>query len=303
MTIFDHQAAAMKEIVARMRSFWGDSYWENHDRGQGWRELPIQPRWHTLMAGPTGTGKTTIAVNAATAVNATPLRISAPSYIPAGAHNRGVRETIGVIAQAVAANARTVLVIDEIDKIYHPDSWQGYVRAEIQDLVDGRWPAGLSMPDDDDTDSPLAGITLDSLTTKLQTSVFVLGVGTFQDFYDSAPNRRSMGFGADINPVADELTADIIADRLPRELANRFSLIQLPELQPRHYRLIAKQAADSLPERMRAAFSEAVASRIAAAISAKKGVRFLEEAMLEILTNPPAEKTQSFPKKIEPCTP
>ena len=268
----------MTEIVARGRVFFAG----------GWGDLPVQPKFHSLLTAPTGTGKTAVATMAATELGAKLLRISAPGWIPASGRG-AVKETISVIAEAVARNERTLLAIDEICKIQDRDgdnSWKSYCRGELYDLADGRWPTGLKPPEDDD--EPLIG--LDDLTKKLRETVFILGIGTFQDWFDSTGTRRSIGFGAE-NNTADEISAEDIAERLPRELLNRFnnSLVRLPELQAEHYLRIARQAEESLPERMRQAFAAAVAARIGGAISAKKGVRFLEEAMLDTLKNLPPE--------------
>jgi len=291
--IYSHQAAALDEIVARCRAFYGGA----------WSDLPIKPRFASLLCGPTGPGKTALAAMAAEAVNAKMVRVSAPAWMPCGAHNRGVAETVSTLAAAISANDRTLLVIDEIDKIgYHGDNaWLGYIRGEIFDLTDRKWPNGLKSPDeasDDDDTAPVSESKWrELLTTKLATTVFILGIGTFQEYFDSVSNRRAIGFGA-TDPADEELSAEIVAEKLPRELANRFnsSLICLPELRPEHYRLIANEATETLPLRMQAAFREAVARRITGAISAKKGMRFLEEAMLDVLkTLPPAPSTAPKP--------
>lgn len=285
MEPFQYQAAALAEIVARARAFY-DGYW---------RELPIKPRFNTVVVAPTGVGKTALASMAAEAIGggATLLRLSVPGWIPGGSTGRTVAETIGTIAQAVALNQRTLLVLDELDKATPPTSlttstsaWQQHCLLEIYDLLDGRWPAGLKLPDDAEDNE----ISRADLTKKLQTSVYILGVGTFQDFFDGNGNRRTIGFGAESDTETDEISSDDLLEKLPRELVNRFSgLIRLPELQAEHYHHIAKQACDSLPERMRHAFSEAVAARIGAAITAKKGVRFLEECVMEVLKSLPPE--------------
>ena len=290
--VFSHQTAALDEIVARCIAFFGGD----------WSDLPIKPRFASLLCGPTGTGKTALAAMAAEAVGAKIVRVCAPAWMPAGAHNRGVAETIATLAQAVSTNDRTLLVIDEIDKIYHGDnSWQGYIRGEIFDLTDGKWPTGLKPPDDSSDDDDAAPVSeskwRELLTSKLATTVFILGIGTFQDFFDSVRSRRAIGFGA-TDPADEEISAEIVAEKLPRELANRFnsSLIRLPELRPEYYRLIAHEATETIPLRMRAAFREAVARRITGAISAKKGMRFLEEAMLDVLKSlPPAPSTAPKP--------
>ncbi len=166
------------------------------------------------------------------------------------------------------------------------------------------------MKDNDGDDMPDTAV--DALTTKLKTTVFVLGIGTFQSWFDDSGSRRAMGFGAETNPANDELSADIIAEKLPRELANRFNstLIRLPELRPEDYARIANEAADKLPLRMQAAFRVEISKRITGAIAAKKGVRFLEEAMMATLINlPPAPAIAECIDRgffrtldLEPCT-
>ena len=280
MEILEHQRNAHDEIVTRARAYF---------RGD-WRGLPVQPRWASLMVSSSGTGKTTVAAMAAKAVGASMLRVSAPNWMPTGAVNRGTRETISVIAEHVARHKRTLLVIDEADKLIDvagDSSWKLYIRGECYDLVDGRWPTGLNLPEtDDDKPDP----TIETLTEKLRDTVFILAVGTFQSWFDDPASRRTMGFGAS-DPAADELTADIIAEKMPRELANRFNstLIRIPELSPADYHRIAQEAENKLPLRMQAAFRAEVATRIQGAISAKKGVRFLEEAMMEVLKKLPPE--------------
>jgi len=280
MEALTHQKAAVDELMARARAYY---------RGN-WRDLTIQPRWHSLVVGQTGTGKTAAAAIAARNISCPTIpvklvMVSAPGWMPCGAHQRGTKETLSILAEAVASNPNTFLVIDEIDKIYQTDSsWMGHIRGEIYQICDGRWPTGLQMPDDDSTE-----MTIDALTAKLRNSVFIVGIGTFQDFFDSPASRRTIGFGADTNPATDQLTAEIVAQKLPRELANRFNsrLIRIPELQADDYHRIALEAENKLPAHMQAAFRMEVSRRIDDAIVTKKGVRFLEECAMETLKNLP----------------
>ncbi len=309
-----HQRAALDEITARARAYFAGD----------WQQLPVIPRWASLMIGPTGTGKTAVAAMAAEALGdydpatlmwgnpVSLLRVSAPNWMPSGANNRGTRETISVIAEHVAKHDRTLLAIDEIEKITDRDgdsSWKMYCRGELFDLLDGRWPSGLTLPEvDDDTVDP----TIVTLTEKLKETVFFLAIGTFQSWFDDSTSRRTMGFGAETDPANDELTADIVAEKMPRELANRLnsSLIRIQELTPADYHRIANEAADKLPQRMQQAFRAEVQRRIPGAIAAKKGVRFLEECIMEVLkTLPPSpeivgEIVITTPKipKIDLCT-
>lgn len=211
--------------------------------------------------------------------------------MPLGAHNRGTRETICVIADAVATNAKTFLVLDEADKIMNPTSnaWYGYILSEVYDLCDNRWPTGIRIGDDDD--EQIDANALANLTEKLRKSVFILAIGTFQTWFDGAKNRRTIGFGdpAAGDDAIEEITSEIIAERLPRELGNRFNsdLVRLPDLKPDDYRRIAVDAELKLPKRMREPFRVEVARRIESAITNKKGVRFLQEAVVEVLKKLP----------------
>jgi hypothetical protein len=289
--VFAHQIPALDEIVAR-----GQAYFRGEWRHPSLRR--IKPRFASLVVGGTGVGKTALATIAGEALNATQVRISTPGWIPSGAHNRGAIETLVMIAGHVTRNSRTLLVLDEIDKICAhgqgsgQDAWLAYIRGEIMDLVDGRWPEGLRIPaDEDDEEPPDAKGLAERLTAKLRNTVFIIGIGTFQDFFDSAGSRRTMGFITDDDESLSEISAVTVAERLPRELANRFNsnLIRLPELRPSDYQAIALEAADSLPGYIRAPFLAAAIRQIPGAIAAKKGVRFLEEAMLDTLKGLPSE--------------
>jgi len=227
------------------------------------------------------------------------LRVSLPSWLPIGAHNRGAKETMTLIAEHVMEHGKTLLVVDELDKMMDKDgdtSWKSYIRNELFDLADGRWSAGLVLPEDDETGE----VTIEKLTEKLQRTVFILGIGTFQSWFD-AKSRRNIGFVDEDISEHEEISAEDVAERMPRELANRFNstLIRLPELKPSDYYRIAKEAEDKLPSHMQEAFQEEVSKRIGIAIAAKKGVRFLEEAMMATLINLPTEPSPPTPDFLQ----
>jgi SpoVK/Ycf46/Vps4 family AAA+-type ATPase len=293
-----HQREALAEITRRARAYYSGD----------WTELPVVPRWASLMVAPSGVGKTAVAAMAAAASSASMLRVSLPSWMPLGAHNRGTKETIRAIAEHVATHDRTMLVIDEIEKIFGGDrnmngagdGWRAYLANELFDLVDRRWPTGLKDSDGDD----MTAADLETLTTKLKTTVFVLAIGTFQDWFDSADSRRSIGFGAEIAPTTDELSADIIAQKMPRELANRFNreIIRIPELSPDDYHRVANEVENQLPIRMREAYLREVQRQLPGAIAAKKGVRFVEEVMLAVLVGHHPEPAQPIPEIFQKTT-
>ncbi len=286
MEPMDFQAGAIAELTARANAFFTGK----------WRALPLNCRWSSLMTGPTGVGKTTCAGIVARACGASMCRIGIPNWLPLGAHNRGVKETTTIVAEHVARHERTLLVLDELDKAIDKEgdgSWKSYVRNELFDLLDGRWPAGLNLPEDEN----FTEISIEKLTEKLQRTVFILGIGTFQSWFDNEKSRRAIGFIDEGHTVTDEISAEYVAGSMARELANRFhsSLIRLPELCSSDYHRIAKEAEDKLPNHMQEAFREEVARRIGNAITCKKGVRFLEEALMAMLMNLPPEPLPPTP--------
>ena len=192
------QREAHDEIVRRARAYFGTA----------WQQLPVLPKWASLIAGPTGSGKTTIVSMAAETLSreetgtVSTLVLCSPSWIPMGAHNRGARETLGVIASHIARHDKTILVLDELDKLISGpggvtgtsggggDSWQSYVRAELYTAVlDCRWPPGFNPLEMDDGTE----IKIEELERKMKNTVFVIGIGTFQQWFDGAGSRRTMG--------------------------------------------------------------------------------------------------------------
>jgi len=205
-----------------------------------------------------------------------------------------------VVAEHVARNERTLLVLDEVDKIFsnNSDSWQTYLRSELYDLLDGRWPNGLrEVKDENDNEIPIA-----KLTEKLKNNVFVLSIGTFQNWFDTAHSRQSIGFGDGSDPATEEITAEWIAGMMPRELANRHnsSIVRMPELTAEDYRHISQETADKLPQNLREPFWQEVEKRIGPALAAKKGFRYLEEAMMAALLTLPYEPPKPTIKTLEP---
>lgn len=299
MEPLEYQIDALNEITARARAYYSGR----------WKVLSLPSRWHTLMVGGTGVGKSTLANLAAKTCSAVPLRISTPGYMPSGAHNRGVRETIVVIAEHVVAHPRTFLIIDELEKISGgtgggrgaggggnvADSWQTYIRGELQEITDGRWPAGLNLMN---LEGPY--INIEELTTKLRETVFILGIGTFQGVLDSA-SRRTIGFsGTCENPDgAHAINSDTVVEYLGRELGNRFhtGIVRLPELKADDYHRLAKEAELKLPDNLREPFRREVGKRVADAIINKKSVRFLEEALSAVLIQMP-EPEETFSKQL-----
>lgn len=275
MNLFSHQTGAYCELLARAQTYFA---------GQ-WQQMPINTRWHSLIIGPTGTGKSMMANILCNATNATLFRISAPTWMPAGAHDRATSQTLPMLLRHIESNTRTVLFIDELEKINTADSpWLTYIRQELYEILDGRWNKGLKPEDSNDEEDPVP--SNEHLSAhKLRTTTFILAACTFQTHYDTQ-NRVPVGFHSNnCSLPKNNLTADQIAERIPRELVNRFHsrLILLPDLSPNQYHELAMQAEASLPGWIVPGFRVAAAARIPHAIASKSGCRFIEESLADAL--------------------
>lgn len=276
LTPYNHQSSAIKELTKRAEIFYGNN----------WQNLCVRPRFSSLVIGPTGSGKTSIVASVAASVNAEYLRISAPEWMPLGAHNRGGKETLPFIAKKIEDSHRLIICIDEIDKLCYDSSWSSYQKGEIYDLLDYRVPPTLQLAETEEesaeneaTKEQLRNDRVLNINAKMGTTVLIIGVGTFQDFFEK---RHSLGFG---NDSFKNITAYDIAKRLPRELANRFNgtLILLPPLTADDYRNMASSTALRLPHWIRAAFLKSASQLIENARTTEKGCRYIEEAVLMAL--------------------
>lgn len=298
MKIFSHQAAAYQELLLRAQT-----YFEGN-----WRDLPIKTRWASLVLGPTGAGKSALGMMLSADTAASLLRVNVSGWMPSGAHNRAVAETISTIIDHIHRHQKTILFLDEIEKIWHQTSWNSYIKGELFEILDGNLPTGAKGIGDGGLDTDEEGTLTYSQTAsvveKLRSSTFILGAGTFQDFYEEQSSSAQIGFHPEHrhkSPTSGP-TADIIAKKLPRELLNRFdsSLLFLPPLEPHHYQLIAQQAEQSLPAWIQPAFRAAAAGRINQAIAARSGCRFIEEALSDALKHTKAPTPTPDPPTPEP---
>lgn len=286
MKIFSHQATAYRQLLTRAQTFFAGH----------WRGLNLRCRWHSLIIGPTASGKTALASILAEETGAALLRINVTNWMPSGANNRAVAETLETIVSHINAYSRSILFLDEVDKIYHETPWMGYIRGELFEILDGRLPLGTKPPAFGEEDGEAQFPTEKSLSEKLRSTVFIVGAGTFQQFYETR-RSPSIGFHHTEPESGTGPTADYIAQKLPRELATRFNsqLLFIPELSPIHYQALVHEAEKSLPDWLVPAFRQAATRRMAQAISVKSGCRFLEEAVMDALqiTQPPHQPDEA----------
>ncbi|MBN8710310.1 MAG: hypothetical protein BGO12_21465 [Verrucomicrobia bacterium 61-8] len=269
--LFSYQQPAFQELCRIARAFSQTGSWQN---------LFVRPRWHRLIVGPTGTGKTHLAAALAHKLDWPLLSLTVPDWILLGCNERGARQTWRCIADWLARrDSFSLIFIDEIDKISGHETWSRHLRTEVFDLLDGRVPTGLRITDDEDPETS-AQLRLRA-AIQLTSKTLILGASAFQEAWE-ARSRASIGFGEQehLPPVLSELT-----QHLQRELLNRFAsrLILLRSLERTDYQEMLAQTARQLPSALRARFSEVGHQRLEESHRDQKGARFIEEILSECL--------------------
>lgn len=195
---------------------------------------PVKPRFHTLVVGPTGGGKSHVAKDALTKLGFDVKVLTTSAWIVLGAKSRPTLFSIIDFFEDTGDKPRAIL-LDEIDKVGGHDSWTTNLRSEIYDLLDGR----ISIGGDDEAHYDSDAIGRARGTIK---NVHVVGCGAF----DGLINTRTAGFvssGGEIN--LKQLKAAI-----PQELLNRFStqLAIIPPLGVEDYKEMRDDVLNNMGE-------------------------------------------------------
>lgn len=151
----------------------------------------IKPRLWPLMVGPTGSGKSFLAREAAHLLDAAYKRISYGDWVVQG--SRQVSTLYSIINEALMYQ-RLVVHIDELDKlpVGNVEDWSRAVGTELWGLLDGELPVRRFVGDPEMKLKPQEAMALSS--GKLMTQIFIVGSGTWQNSYDEAKAGRLLGF-------------------------------------------------------------------------------------------------------------
>lgn len=180
---------------------------------------PAKLRLSALLAGPTGTGKTFLALEAASRLGAHAVVSSVGDWIPCGALGEFEPTTYAILS-ALAERERVVLIIDELDKTGTSvdGTWSRSIWAELWKVLDYRLPVSSFMRSSRGLSLPISETELN----RRLPSLWIIGCGTWQEQRTATP---LMGF-----VPREERGAINYAAGAPVELLLRFNphVIEIP---------------------------------------------------------------------------
>lgn len=203
----DSQTQAIMELFHRGMAFFGD----NPPQGEG-----IPQQWNSLMIGPTGCGKTSVAETLADMLNAACVKCTHGSWIPAGAHE-GFTSTLRMVTNALGRCDRVVVFVDELDKFFADQTltnWHSSVLNDLWLLLD-KSPV-LKREHLADVRSVSS---IEELSELFRKRVFIIASGTWQHVYS---RKQPVGFNSGVSSLKTSAAEVIKAGCLPDEVRRRF---------------------------------------------------------------------------------
>jgi hypothetical protein len=254
--------------------------------------LPVRPRSHTLLIGPSGSGKSFMARELARRLNLPLLLINVSSWVVLSAKNEPwTASTICDWLDSLGSGGG-ILAFDEIDKLQSESDWKSYIRLEVHDFLDSVIPHAARMPAQpvDDSWGCATNAELQTramLTARLRNRVFVLGCGAWQSAWTS--NSREIGFEDEAsNP--EKPSRFQVLDSISPEIRQRFrdDVCWLEPMRADEYETVSSQIAEALTNPgMRKAWNQLAQPAIARAVAGGLGMRIFEELMLLVLLEVP----------------
>jgi len=219
------QQTAMEKLLQISTTFF-DRHWYIP------AAVSLRPRFDSLVAGPSGSGKSELVRIVSRVIGVPVLRLSYAEWIVAGA--KETPHTMERVHSFLTANERGIIQVDELDKFRSASTsdWSLAVLLELFHLLDRS------------LHQPLRQIEwTDDLRDRLAKSFLIIGTGTWQAIWTDF-ERPALGFRAG-GPMGASTIQREISKRgiIPTELLRRFrsQLILLPPPDESDYRRAAEK--------------------------------------------------------------
>ncbi len=269
--------------------------------------LPVTPRTHTLLIGPSGSGKSFLARQLGGRVGVPVLVINVFNWMVAGA--RSDPWTSSMIADWLdCLTGGGILVLDELDKLcgggagsggsgggnYGGSEWNRNTILEAFDFMDGIIPSAskLHLESIEAEEFLVTGAVAagtgesqrERLGTILRERVMILGCGAWQAAWQS--NTRQLGFGCSREEFLPEAPSrEQILQSIYPELRQRFrdEVVLIPPMLPADYARVAKDIARQIPPELLPAWNKEIGGALRRAADGSLGMRALEELLLKAM--------------------
>lgn len=177
----------------------------------------LMPRLSPLIAGPTGSGKTSVVARVAASVDAHLIRLTVGEWIPQGA-SRELTPSLHLVGNAIMNHERVICFVDELDKFCDDGrTWSRSCMTELYGLLERTISTAV-------VQNIASGQTARAeVERKLKTKLFLVGAGAWQGLHDRQPSR-AIGFGSVSGGALETplLLRAIKEAGFPSELLGRF---------------------------------------------------------------------------------
>ena len=266
----------------------------------------VLPRCSSLIAGPSGGGKTFVARQIAKTLGLPCLYINVSTWVLIAARSEPWTWTT-IVEWLETLDGGGVIILDEIEKLGGGKNGAGseysaFLRLEIFSLMDGSIPASVKV--NDSWGSPEKPSFQESQTMRkhventLQTCVMVIGCGAWQEEWQS--NSKTLGFTTQQeSPKPEPPSREQILNSIQPELRQRFrnEISFIHPMAQSEYEAVAEAICRQIPANYRQEWQAQVGEAIRVASENNLGMRAFEELILRvmIMTEPEQEPPVPFP--------